>query len=324
MEDATTINHAGFCFITRKANYMSICRVNKTNNYTVMSNYHLRDKQLSLKAKGLLSVVLSLPDGWDYSINGLVSICKEGKTSVVNTIDELKENGYLKVDKLYPDKTESGLIEYVYTFYESRQCENQGIQNQDTENLALDNLCVENQPQLNTEKPNTERLSKDYNIPPNPKGEEPNGSEREDAEPTLEEEKRNPDHEYCKTVMDLYNAICKNLLSAKKVTVKRKRAVKKAKKDIEEFGGWEKYFSCVESRPFLNGKNKDGWKADFDWLLKPDKMLNIMEGKYNTQANSNYSYRKEPESMQEKYEALAREEERLKASGEYVESEIPF
>lgn len=162
------------------------------------------------------------------------------------------------------------------------------------------------------------------NIPPNPQGEEPNGSEREDAEPTLEEEKRNPDHEYCKTVMDLYNAICKNLLSAKKVTVKRKRAVKKAKKDIEEFGGWEKYFSCVESRPFLNGKNKDGWKADFDWLLKPDKMLNIMEGKYNTQANSNYSYRKEPESMQEKYEALAREEERLKASGEYVESEIPF
>ena len=162
------------------------------------------------------------------------------------------------------------------------------------------------------------------NIPPNPKGEEPNGSEREDAEPTLEEEKRNPDHEYCKTVMDLYNEICKNLLSAKKVTVKRKRAVKKAKKDIEEFGGWEKYFSCVESRPFLNGKNKDGWKADFDWLLKPDKMLNIMEGKYNTQANSNYSYRKEPESMQEKYEALAREEERLKASGEYVESEIPF
>lgn len=157
-----------------------------------------------------------------------------------------------------------------------------------------------------------------YNIPPNPQGEEPNGSECEDVVTTLEEDKRNPDHEYCKTVMDLYNATCKNLLRAKKVTVKRKRAVKKAKKDIEEFGGWEKYFSCVTSRPFLNGKNKDGWKADFDWLLKPDKMLNIMEGKYNTQANCNYSYRNEPESLKQKYEEQARRDKERIESGEYV------
>ena len=86
--------------------------------------------------------------------------------------------------------------------------------------------------------------------------------------------------EYCNMVASSYNSICKNLAKVQKITEKRKRAIKKAKKDIEEFGGWEKYFSCVASRPFLNGKNKEGWKADFDWLLKPDKITKITEGGY--------------------------------------------
>lgn len=151
---------------------MSICRVNKSNNYTVMSNYHLRDKNLSLKAKGLLSVVLSLPDEWDYSINGLVAICNEGKTSITSTLNELKQKGYLRVDKLYPNETKSGLIEYVYTFYEFMQDAPQGQQNQDTENLCLDGVGIENPPQLNTNKSNTERLSKDNIYSPlTPQGE---------------------------------------------------------------------------------------------------------------------------------------------------------
>ena len=59
-----------------------VFRVQKTRDYTVMSNAHLKDKGLSLKAKGLLSVMLSLPDEWDYSIDGLVSISKENKTAI--------------------------------------------------------------------------------------------------------------------------------------------------------------------------------------------------------------------------------------------------
>ena len=58
---------------------MSVFRINKTKNYTVMSNHHLREKKMSLKAKGLLSMMLSLPDDWNYSIAGLVSICKENE-----------------------------------------------------------------------------------------------------------------------------------------------------------------------------------------------------------------------------------------------------
>lgn len=60
---------------------MSVFKIKKNENYTVMSNYHLRDKNLSYKAKGLLSFMLSLPDNWDYSLNGLVAVSKEHGSS---------------------------------------------------------------------------------------------------------------------------------------------------------------------------------------------------------------------------------------------------
>ena len=65
--------------LKRKGDIMSVFRVEKNNNYTVMANYHLRDKELSFKAKGLLSYMLSLPEDWDYSLNGLASVSKECK-----------------------------------------------------------------------------------------------------------------------------------------------------------------------------------------------------------------------------------------------------
>ena len=71
---------------------MAVCRVVKNDNYSVMSNYHLKDKTISLKAIGLLSKVLSLPENWDYSITGLVSICKEQETTIETTLKELRAN----------------------------------------------------------------------------------------------------------------------------------------------------------------------------------------------------------------------------------------
>ena len=97
---------------------MAKIRVNKTSNYTVLSNHHLQNSKLSLKAKGLLSVMLSLPDNWNYTINGLVSILKENETSVTNTLNELKEFHYLRITKLKPSETKSGRFEYVYDIFE--------------------------------------------------------------------------------------------------------------------------------------------------------------------------------------------------------------
>ncbi len=184
-----------------KAVCSSVCRVNKNKNYTVMSNYHLKSKNLSLKAIGLLSKVLSLPDDWDYSISGLTSICKEKETAIKAALDELKEWGYLVVTKLMPNETESGRIEYVYDFYEVSEKDNpdadpgsdeqpikngstpkakadaitttqkQGVEKQGIENLPLENLplviqAVENQGQLktNNKKLNNKILNKNQSI----------------------------------------------------------------------------------------------------------------------------------------------------------------
>ena len=74
---------------------MAVFRVEKTRNYTVMSNYHLRDKSLSLKAKGLLSLMLSLPEEWDYTTKGLAYICKDGVDSIRTAVRELESAGYI-------------------------------------------------------------------------------------------------------------------------------------------------------------------------------------------------------------------------------------
>ena len=128
---------------------MAVFKVEKNSDYTVMSNYHLRDKNLSLKAKGLLSFMLSLPEDWDYSLNGLVSILKENETAIKTALDELKENNYLKIDKLLPNQTESKKIEYIYNIYE-QPMENQEVENQGVEILGVELQGVENQTQINT------------------------------------------------------------------------------------------------------------------------------------------------------------------------------
>lgn len=141
---------------------MSVIRVHKNKNFTVMSNVHLRDMDLSLKAKGLLSVMLSLPDNWNYSIAGLCSICKENETAIKSTIKELKERRYVIVDKKYPNQTESKKYEYVYHIFEEPQPENQEVEKQGVENLPLDNLPIENHPiNKRTDISSTDISSKD-------------------------------------------------------------------------------------------------------------------------------------------------------------------
>ena len=96
---------------------MSTSRVNKNVNYTVMSNHHLQDKRLSLKAKGLLSYMLSLPDDWDYSLKGLTIGCKDGLDSVRTAVLELEEHGYVRRQKVRNARGQ--IIDYDYQVYES-------------------------------------------------------------------------------------------------------------------------------------------------------------------------------------------------------------
>lgn len=144
---------------------MAVFRVDKTADYTVMSNTHLREREMSLKAKGLLSLMLSLPDTWDYSIEGLVAICKENETAIKSTLNELKKFGYLEVFKLLPNQTGTGRIDYIYQVYErpkkqegkKQGVENLGVEFLGVENQAVEIQAVENQGQLNTNILNTKK-----------------------------------------------------------------------------------------------------------------------------------------------------------------------
>ena len=137
---------------------MAVFRINKTRDYTVMSNWHLKDRGLSLKAKGLLSIMLSLPDDWDYSISGLCAICIENESAVKSALKELKACGYLRIDKIMPDKTTTGRIEYEYNIFEQPHG-NQAAEIQGVENLPLEIQGVENPVQLSTKKSSTKESS---------------------------------------------------------------------------------------------------------------------------------------------------------------------
>ena len=92
---------------------MAVFRIEKTRDYTVMSNYHLRDRSLSLKAKGLLSLMLSLPEDWDYTMKGLARICKDGIDSISGGIRELEAHGYLVRERVRNENGQLGSIEYT-------------------------------------------------------------------------------------------------------------------------------------------------------------------------------------------------------------------
>ena len=132
---------------------MPVFRVEKNKDYTSMSNYHLKDERLSLKAKGLLSVMLSLPEEWDYSVRGLEKICLESKNTINSILNEIERYGYLKRKRIYKN---GKITNWEYLIFEKSQIEddlypkNEDIENQDIENW--DNNKILNNKILNNNK----------------------------------------------------------------------------------------------------------------------------------------------------------------------------
>ncbi len=140
---------------------MAVFRVEKNQNYTTMAKFHLMDDSLSLKAVGLLSKMLSLPDEWDYTVAGLVSICKEGKDAITAAIKELESAGYIIRRQTHDETGAFSGSEYIIFEQPQDQPESQPseplTENPSTDNPSADNPSTENPPQLST---------KDINIPP--------------------------------------------------------------------------------------------------------------------------------------------------------------
>ena len=126
---------------------MPVFRVEKNSNYTTMCNYHLRDQGLSLKGKGLLSMLLSLPDTWNYSVRGLSSITPDGVDGVLTALKELERLGYLERNQQRESNGRMGRAEYViYEMPRKKPCSESPV----TENPA----------QLSTNRTSTETINK--------------------------------------------------------------------------------------------------------------------------------------------------------------------
>ena len=134
---------------------MAVFRIERTRDYTVMSNHHLRNANLSLKAKGLLSMMLSLPEDWNYTTRGLAKICKEGVDAIGAALRELEATGYIVRHKLRDRQGRISDTEYV--IYEQPQLRKPDTDSPDTENPYLDKPDTEKPAELNIEKSNTEK-----------------------------------------------------------------------------------------------------------------------------------------------------------------------
>ena len=167
---------------------MAVFRVERSKGYTVMSNYHLKDKRLTLKAKGLLSMMLSLPDEWNYSTRGLAAICKEGVDSIGAALKELESNGYMIRRQLRGER--GRIIDTEYVIFEKPQDkpepdplkkpEQEGFSphtgfpymvnpdtvNPDTDKPDTDKPDTENPAQSNTKESKNQKSNNDSSIHP--------------------------------------------------------------------------------------------------------------------------------------------------------------
>ena len=139
---------------------MAVFRIERTRDYTVMSNHHLRDKALSLKSKGLLSMMLSLPEDWNYTTRGLAKICKEGVDAIGGALRELESAGYIVRHQMRDRQGRISDTEYV--IYEQPQPKapdtpQPDTASPDTENPYLDSPDTEKPAELNIEKSKTQK-----------------------------------------------------------------------------------------------------------------------------------------------------------------------
>ena len=229
----------------------AVVRVHKNKDYTVMSNNHLLNKELSLKAKGLMSLILALPDDWNYSIGGLTTLSNDGRDAVSSTLKTLQNFGYVAIEKI----REQGQFKSIYHIFENPQ-----------ENIFTDtdfplrlNRCScadsENPQQQNTNNQDTN--NKDTN---------------------------NQDMENAQGVFgpfdlfELYKKSCPDFPQPRELSEDRKKkAITRLKnKPSREF--WETVFKNANESKFCR-ENKF---FSFDWILKNDlNPRKVFEGNYS-------------------------------------------
>lgn len=139
----------------------TVFRVEKNREFVVMHNKFLREKEMSLKAKGLLALCLALPDNWEYSINGLCAICKESQTSIRSALKELETFSYLKRERRKDDK---GQFVYEYIIFETPYTENQYTEKRHTEKQHKVKQHTENRRQQSNKRQSIKKQNIDNKV----------------------------------------------------------------------------------------------------------------------------------------------------------------
>lgn len=223
---------------------MPVIRIDKTRDYTVMSNHHFRNRNLSLKAKGVMSLMLSLPDDWDYTVAGLATLSKDGLDSVRSALKELEREGYLKMERERDAKGKLRRASYVLS-------EIPVVEKPILENPRLENPILEKPAQLNTYPLSTNTSSTKESIT--------EADASEDAQKPKSKKEREPDpfdvpspklKEALKGYADSRKALHKPLtIRAKQLTLKR----------LEELAPHNE----VKQVAILNRSVERGWQGVF-------------------------------------------------------------
>ncbi len=276
---------------------MEIVRI-KDSNHTIINYTAFLDKRLDAKTRGIYSTVMTLPDNWDFSINGLVSILPDGRSSIMTSIRKLKELGYCSVSREYINGKVS---KFKYTFYEEPQQELL-VKNLLVENQLVENVLIENQTQSNNNNiiNNTNNHissslhSEDYSI-------------ADATEDVLTAKELNDFVFYWNSKLPL--------LKISKFTEVRKQKLRVRLKEVTDSTPTDTLRLLVDNvanSSFLQGDNNRGFKGTIDWVIKNESnFTKVLEGRYND-ATKETATTSKPSSSYDSRESREAEHARLR------------
>lgn len=262
---------------------MSVARVHHNKDYTCLSNFVFKDKSLSLKAKGLLCLMLSLPDEWNYSVSGLASLSSDGETSVRTAIKELENAGYVKRE---PVRQGGKIVDWNYDIYEqplddgNPPVENPqvGIPQLDFPLLDFKDNKVSNNQVSKDEVKKDKSISKDIHT----------ATSQQTFVFGSRSSKGNSNivkNQIAEQFKQLYEEHCPSLGKVKKLGENRVKLINKLYKSFTQDEILEGLYK-VEASNFLTGKSSS-WKATFDWIIKENNFTKILEGNYDNRKSYN-------------------------------------
>lgn len=242
---------------------MDIIRI-RNKKYSTVCNTCLRDSNLGLKPKGLYAIIMSLPDDWDFSINGLMSIIPDGKRSIMTSINELKAHGYCDVKREFQNGRVS---KFRYVFYEEPQCENQLLHSEVIHSEVIHSATEINKDinkNLNKENISSSLHSEDYSI-------------ADATEDVLTAKELNDFVFYWNSKLPL--------LKISKFTEVRKQKLRVRLKEVTDSTPTDTLRLLVDNvanSSFLQGDNNRGFKGTIDWVIKNESnFTKVLEGRYN-------------------------------------------